>query len=492
MDTSAQQVRFDQEFLLLVNNERALHGLAAVTLDPQLDLAAQLHTDDIAYNDINLTDPINVDPHIGSNGSTLASRVQAAGYQHQTAVENISAGQYTANEVFQDWKNSPSHLANILDPNVTQLGVGHVLLENDTGISNFFDYWTIVLGTRLPGTEPAPPLSQDVVVIPLQPETPTPEFAESEPTAPEPPLPPQSEPTAPEPAEPLPPQAETTPPELPTAEPSAPETSEPESPTVEPSAPETLEPESPIVEPSVPETPEPESLPEEPTVTEPSTVPEPVQTEPPNAETLTPQPQPSEPAGDLVPDSPANAEQSTDGAPDVEASLDTEPMAGGLGDDLITGNDNDNVLRGDLNQRDSGGSVGGDDVLLGHGGNDRIGGKGGDDILLGGAGDDALWGDDGDDILRGGLGNDTLTGDDFSGGSGADIFILAAGEGMDMIMDFEVGIDLIGLADGLTFADLTLGQGNNATTISAGAEVLAEVKNVVVTAMTSEMFVSVA
>lgn len=453
MDTPEQQVTFDQEFLLLVNNERALYGLAPVTLDPQLDLAAQLHTDDIAYNDINLTAPLNVDPHIGSNGSTLGSRVQAAGYQYQTAVENISAGQYTANEVFQDWKNSPSHLDNILNPNVTQLGVGHVLLENDTGVSNFFDYWTIVLGTRLPGTEPPPTLSPDAVV-PSQPEIPTPELAENEPTTPEPvePLPPQNEPTVPESVEPLPPQNEAAVPELP---------------AVEPPVPQITEPESPLVEPSAPETPEPESPPAEPTVT----------------------------ASPTAPDSPANdAEQSTDDAdtPNTETSSDTEPMAGDLGDNLITGNDDDNVLRGDFNQRASGGSIGGDDIILGNGGNDRIGGKGGDDILLGGAGNDAIWGDDGDDILRGGPGNDTLTGDDFSGGSGADIFILAAGEGMDMIMDFEVGIDLIGLANGLTFADLSLGQSDNATTISTGAEVLAEVKNVVVADMTSEMFVSVA
>ncbi|MEM7064425.1 MAG: CAP domain-containing protein [Cyanobacteria bacterium P01_B01_bin.77] len=477
MDTPEQQVQFDQQFLILVNNERALHSLAAVTLDSQLDLAAQLHINDIAYNDINLTDPINVDPHIGSNGSTLGIRVQAAGYQYQTAVENISAGQYTANEVFQDWKNSPTHLDNILNPNVTQLGVGHILLENDIGVSNFFDYWTIVLGTRLPGTEPAPTLSQDTVAAPPQLEILTPELTETEPPPPELPPPVQTEPAAPESVEPLPP--EPTAPEPVEPLPSQTETASPELPTVEPSVPQTSEPESPTIEPSVLETPESESLPTEP-------------------EPLTLQPQPSEPVADLAPESPSsNAEQSneaTDSAntPDAKASSDTEPMAGGLGDDLIIGNDNDNVLRGDLNQRDSGGSIGGDDIILGHEGNDRIGGKGGDDILLGGAGDDTIWGDDGDDILRGGLGNDTLTGDDFSGGSGADIFILAAGEGMDMIMDFEVGIDLIGLAYGLTFADLSLGQSNNATIISIGTEVLAEVKNVVVADMTSEMFVSVA
>ena len=131
-------------------------------------------------------------------------------------------------------------------------------------------------------------------------------------------------------------------------------------------------------------------------------------------------------------------------------------LAGELGDDAIRGGDGNDVLREDSNSRNSGGTVGGNDVLDGGGGNDRIGGKAGDDILLGGPGNDQLWGDDGDDILRGGLGNDTLTGDDNSGGQGSDIFVFAAGEGTDKIKDFELGTDFIGLAGGLSFDDLTL------------------------------------
>ena len=131
-------------------------------------------------------------------------------------------------------------------------------------------------------------------------------------------------------------------------------------------------------------------------------------------------------------------------------------LAGELGDDAIRGGDGNDVLRGDSNSRNSGGTVGGNDVLDGGGGNDRLGGKAGDDILLGGPGNDQLWGDDGDDVLRGGLGNDTLTGDDNSGGQGSDIFVFAAGEGTDQIKDFELGTDFIGLTGGLSFDDLTL------------------------------------
>ncbi|MEL7039571.1 MAG: calcium-binding protein, partial [Cyanobacteria bacterium J06592_8] len=151
-----------------------------------------------------------------------------------------------------------------------------------------------------------------------------------------------------------------------------------------------------------------------------------------------------------------------------------QTIAGDAGNDTIFGGDSDDVLRGDANSRSAGGSEGGDDVIFGGAGDDRIGGKAGNDELHGDEGDDEIFGDDGDDILKGGLGNDILTGDDNSGGEGADTFILAEGDGTDTITDFEVGIDVIGLAEGLTFADLSI-SGN---AISVGDETLATVLGV--------------
>lgn len=161
-----------------------------------------------------------------------------------------------------------------------------------------------------------------------------------------------------------------------------------------------------------------------------------------------------------------------------------DTIAGGPGDQIIRGEGGDDVLRGDLNIRSPQGTKGGDDTIFGGDGNDRIGGKGGNDTLLGEVGDDHIWGDDGDDIIRGGLGNDTLTGDDFSGGQGMDTFILAVGEGTDIITDFEVGIDLIGLADGLTFGQLTLIDNN----ILANNEVLAILNGVETAGLTETSF----
>ena len=90
--------------------------------------------------------------------------------------------------------------------------------------------------------------------------------------------------------------------------------------------------------------------------------------------------------------------------------------------------------------------------------------------------------------MRGDLGNDTLTGDNFSGASGVDTFILAAGEGFDTITDFQVGIDFIGLADGLSFSDLSIGQSGDAAVISVGSEDLAQLNGVASSALTETSF----
>ena len=169
-----------------------------------------------------------------------------------------------------------------------------------------------------------------------------------------------------------------------------------------------------------------------------------------------------------------------------------ETLAGGIdGGDFIFGGDGDDVLRGDLNARDSQVGIGDNDTIFGEGGRDRIGGKGGDDILFGGDGDDQIWGDDGDDLLRGGLGNDTLAGDDFSGGQGSDIFVLAVGEGTDTIVDLEIGIDFIGLAEGLTFGVLSFETQGDDALILAGTEMLAIAQGISITDLTPSAFISV-
>ena len=106
-------------------------------------------------------------------------------------------------------------------------------------------------------------------------------------------------------------------------------------------------------------------------------------------------------------------------------------------------------------------------------GDDRGWGLEGDDILLGGEGNDVLNGDEGDafgsgvasgsDVLVGGRGDDVLRGDTRDTNQAADRFVFAAGDGNDVIKDFQVGLDVLDFTEFGDDSPVTLSeQGGNA------------------------------
>lgn len=128
-----------------------------------------------------------------------------------------------------------------------------------------------------------------------------------------------------------------------------------------------------------------------------------------------------------------------------------------------------------------------DNLILGLLGNDTLNGGGGNDTILGGNGRDLLAGDGGDDLLFGGDGRDR-----YRGGQGDDTFTLAPQSGRDVILDFQDGSDLIGLADGLAFADLDIVQlSNNRTAISTDGIQLGILQRVNADLINADDFVSV-
>lgn len=124
-------------------------------------------------------------------------------------------------------------------------------------------------------------------------------------------------------------------------------------------------------------------------------------------------------------------------------------------------------------------------IIDGKGGNDRILTGAGNDIAIGGAGDDILLAGAGDDLLYGGAGRDTQT-----GGAGRDVFVLTAQNGPDLIRDFRVGEDFLGLA-GLKFEDLKLIRQGSSTVVQAGSKQLATLTGVRPSSLTSNDFVQI-
>ncbi|MBE9127252.1 MULTISPECIES: calcium-binding protein [unclassified Coleofasciculus] len=118
-------------------------------------------------------------------------------------------------------------------------------------------------------------------------------------------------------------------------------------------------------------------------------------------------------------------------------------LAGGVGNDKLNGDAGHDRLWGHE----------GTNQLNGGTGHDQLYGGTGSDSILGNAGNDQLYGGAGDDLLDGGLGNDILT-----GGLGRDTFVLTPGEGRDLIRDFQIGEDKLGLSDGLSLGQLSITQ----------------------------------
>ncbi len=115
-----------------------------------------------------------------------------------------------------------------------------------------------------------------------------------------------------------------------------------------------------------------------------------------------------------------------------------DTINGGKSDDRLYGEDGDDTLNGDNGDDTLYGGAGSDE-LDGGAGNDRLeGGEGNLDFLAGGAGEDRLFGNGGNDRLEGGTGADRL-----HGGEGADEFMFRRGDGVDVILDFDDGIDTI-------------------------------------------------
>src|SRR6476620_525232 len=140
---------FINRVLELTNIERSKLGLSPLILNTQLLNAAENHSQNMALQDFF--------SHTGKDGSSLGSRISATGYQFSAAAENIAAGSSTPEQVVSSWMNSSGHRANILNPNLKEIGIGYYFLADDTGSVNFNHYWTQVFATSLDGSvNPAP------------------------------------------------------------------------------------------------------------------------------------------------------------------------------------------------------------------------------------------------------------------------------------------------------------------------------------------------
>jgi uncharacterized protein YkwD len=116
--------------LALVNEARVDAGCGALTADPALAAVARAHSADMRDRDYF--------SHTSPEGLSPFDRAERAGIDYSRA-ENIAFGQADATAVMEAWLESPGHRANILDCELTKLGVG--VAEGPGG-----PWWTQLFG----------------------------------------------------------------------------------------------------------------------------------------------------------------------------------------------------------------------------------------------------------------------------------------------------------------------------------------------------------
>ena len=134
-------------FVNMLNDYREAHGLSTLLVSDMISQACYRHNHDMAK--YAFFDHYSLQSDWFATNALPWDRMSASGYTFYTSKgENIAAGQATAADVFDAWKNSPGHNANMLNPAYTVLGVSQYQLAG----SPYTFYWTTDFGGYVDST----------------------------------------------------------------------------------------------------------------------------------------------------------------------------------------------------------------------------------------------------------------------------------------------------------------------------------------------------
>lgn len=131
-----ENAEFVSQLQKLINDERAKTGLPALSVNAQLVAAAKAHATDMLCN--------NYFSHLGLNGSTPQSRVEAAGFKASLVFEALYAlhPAYGGNPqaAFTWWMSDPDSKAALLNANTTVFGIAYATSDK----SLFGGYFVVI------------------------------------------------------------------------------------------------------------------------------------------------------------------------------------------------------------------------------------------------------------------------------------------------------------------------------------------------------------
>jgi len=103
-----------EQLLTLVNQKRQENGLPPLSFSPELATAARSKANDMFSK--------NYWAHNSPDGKTPWEFLKEAGYNYVYAGENMARGFNTSADVTNAWMVSPTHRANVLSPNYSDVG----------------------------------------------------------------------------------------------------------------------------------------------------------------------------------------------------------------------------------------------------------------------------------------------------------------------------------------------------------------------------------
>jgi uncharacterized protein YkwD len=151
-NVTANMNPMEGQILALLNQARAAHGLPALSVDPRLTAAAQLHSQNMANLSLVVgTSAALSHTLMGSPQPSVTNRADFVGFDYRVLGENIAFGYQDAASVMQGWMNSAGHRENILFSQYTRVGIG--VRYNSGGVA----YFTQEFGTPQTSSPDAPP-----------------------------------------------------------------------------------------------------------------------------------------------------------------------------------------------------------------------------------------------------------------------------------------------------------------------------------------------
>lgn len=144
----------EEQMLQVLNAARGARGLASLAASSELAAAAARHAADLARHPSLM--------HVGSDGSTIDSRLRDAGYAPLVWREVVGWGFDGDEAAMLDWwLHSPDHVGIVLAGDLTEAGVGYVRAPG----TEWGHYWCVDFGRRAGQPTSQPPYSSYTPVV---------------------------------------------------------------------------------------------------------------------------------------------------------------------------------------------------------------------------------------------------------------------------------------------------------------------------------------